>query len=90
MVVFPCLRFSFRTDTTALPEILTRDKHTRAYVQRRRAEGKTTREIRRCLKRYVARQLYRQLTNTPALRHSTQHRHTAPSDLIHDLVGTPG
>jgi transposase len=35
---------------------------TRAYVARRTAEGKTPREIRRCLKRYVARQLYRALT----------------------------
>ena len=42
---------------------------TRAYVARRTAEGKTTREIRRCLKRYIARELYRQLTrsmNPPA------------------------
>ena len=37
------------------------DPETRAYVERRRAEGKTDREIRRCLKRYIARQLYRQL-----------------------------
>jgi hypothetical protein len=29
---------------------------------RRRAEGKTDREIRRCLKCYIARQLYRALT----------------------------
>ncbi|MGH9217048.1 MAG: IS110 family transposase, partial [Acidimicrobiales bacterium] len=35
---------------------------TRAYVARRTAEGKTPREIRRCLKRYIARQLYRTLT----------------------------
>ena len=35
---------------------------TRAYATRRRAEGKTTREIRRALKRYIARELYRQLT----------------------------
>ena len=34
---------------------------TRAYADRRRAQGKTDREIRRCLKRYIARQLYRQL-----------------------------
>jgi transposase len=34
---------------------------TRAYVQRRRAEGKTDREIRRCIKRYLARHLYRTL-----------------------------
>jgi transposase len=42
---------------------------TRAYVTRRTAEGKTPREIRRCLKRYIARELYRQLTqsmNLPA------------------------
>lgn len=29
------------------------------YVQRRRAEGKTDREIRRCIRRYLARRLYR-------------------------------
>jgi transposase len=37
---------------------------TRAYVDRRTAEGKTPREIRRCLKRYIARELYRQLTQS--------------------------
>jgi transposase len=37
---------------------------TRAYVARRTAQGKTTREIRRCLKRYIARELYRQLTRS--------------------------
>jgi transposase len=37
---------------------------TRAYVARRTAEGKTMREIRRCLKRYIARELYRQLTRS--------------------------
>jgi transposase len=37
------------------------DATTRAYVERRRADGRTDREIRRCLKRYIARQLYRQL-----------------------------
>ena len=37
------------------------DPDTRAYTDRRRADGKTDREIRRCLKRYIARQLYRQL-----------------------------
>ncbi|MFO7164969.1 hypothetical protein MHAS_01963 [Mycolicibacterium hassiacum DSM 44199] len=34
---------------------------TRAYVARRRAEGRTTKEIMRSLKRYVTRQLYRTL-----------------------------
>jgi transposase len=34
------------------------DPSTRAYVQRRIAEGKTKREALRCLKRYIARELY--------------------------------
>jgi transposase len=34
---------------------------TRAYVQRRTAEGLTKKEIIRCLKRYVAREVYRHL-----------------------------
>lgn len=42
------------------------DLATRAYLTRRRAEGKTDREIRRCLKRYIARQLYRALTTAMA------------------------
>jgi transposase len=40
---------------------------TRAYITRRTAEGKTPREIRRCLKRYIARELYRQLTQSMSL-----------------------
>ena len=39
---------------------------TRDYAERRTRDGKTTREIRRCLKRYIARQLYRQLETPPA------------------------
>ena len=46
---------------------LQRDPATRAYPDRRRAEGKTDREIRRCLKRYIARQLYRQLEAEPPI-----------------------
>jgi transposase len=48
--------------------VLTRlryDSATRAYAQRRRAEGTTNREIRRCLVRYVARQLFRLLEANP-------------------------
>ena len=47
--------------------VLTRmrtDPDTRAYVQRRLAEGKTSKEIRRCLKRYVGRQIFRTLAAT--------------------------
>ena len=40
---------------------LMHDPATRAYAARRAAEGKTPREIKRCLKRYVARQLFRLL-----------------------------
>ncbi len=38
-----------------------RDPHTRPYVERRTREGLSTRRIRRCLKRYIARQIYRTL-----------------------------
>ncbi len=37
------------------------DPATRTYVARRRAEGRTTKEIMRSLKRYITRQLYRTL-----------------------------
>jgi transposase len=46
---------------------------TRAYVARRTAEGRSSREIRRCLKRYIARELYRTLTRSmasPAIPHT--------------------
>ncbi len=35
------------------------DERTRRYVARRTAEGKSRREIMRCLKRYIAREVYR-------------------------------
>jgi hypothetical protein len=31
---------------------------TRAYAERRTSEGKTKKEIMRCLKRYIAREVY--------------------------------
>ncbi len=42
------------------------DSDTRAYVEKRRAEGRTTKEIRRSLKRYLARQIYRHLNAAQA------------------------
>jgi transposase len=39
---------------------------TRAYIARRRAEGRSDRDIRRMLKRYIARELYRALNATAA------------------------
>lgn len=38
---------------------MTHDEETRKYVQKREAEGRTTKEIRRCIKRYLARRVYR-------------------------------
>jgi len=40
---------------------LSYDPATRSYAERRRNEGLSKREIRRCLKRYVCRALYREL-----------------------------
>ena len=47
---------------------------TRRYIERRRAEGKSTREIRRCLKRFVARQLLK------CLKHRTFHNPNRATD----------
>jgi Transposase IS116/IS110/IS902 family len=57
------------------------DPKTQAYTLRRCAEGKTDREIRRCLKRYIARQLYRSLTTamTPPPKPQNQ-RGLAPTE----------
>lgn len=41
------------------------EPRTRAYVARRTAQGKSKREIIRCLKRYIAREVYRAITNPP-------------------------
>jgi transposase len=39
------------------------DERTRAYVQRRSAEGLSKKDIIRCLKRAIAREMYRELTH---------------------------
>jgi hypothetical protein len=47
--------------------VLSRLQHyadTRAYAARRRAEGRSDREIKRCLKRFVARRLFRLLEDS--------------------------
>lgn len=41
------------------------DDTTRHYVARRTTDGKSSREIKRCLKRYIARDLYRLLEHGP-------------------------
>lgn len=42
---------------------LVTDPATKAYMVRRTAEGKTRREVIRCLKRYIAREMFQLLTN---------------------------
>lgn len=41
---------------------MTHDSETCGHVEKRRAEGKTDTEIRRCVKRYLARLIFRILT----------------------------
>jgi transposase len=47
-------------------ERMARDQRTRGYVSRRTAEGKSKREIMRCLKRYIAPEVYRAPASTAA------------------------
>ena len=53
-------RLNWALNTVVLTRMRT-DPATRDYVARRTAEGKTGREIRRCLKRYTNRQIHRTL-----------------------------
>src|SRR5207248_6948713 len=64
---------------------LGRDPRTRDYANRRTTEGKSTKEIIRCLKRYVARELFPIIAmplapaqTPPAITRQTP-RHHAPS-----------
>jgi transposase len=51
---------------------MTHHAQTRAYLARRTAEGKTPREIKRCLKRYLPRRLFKLLETSPAPIPNTQ------------------
>jgi transposase len=42
---------------------MNRDERTRRYVAKRTAEGKSKKEVIRCLKRYIAREVYRILAS---------------------------
>jgi len=59
------------TASSTLHMILVTRKRTHpatiAYIERRMQEGKTHREANRCLKRYLARSLYRLLEHGPPL-----------------------
>ncbi len=52
---------------------------TRAYIARRVGQGKTPRETRRCLKRYITRELHRALTATMTPSPPTQPPPSRPS-----------
>ena len=58
-----------RANNALFTIVLVRMRHdpaTRAYVARRTTEGKTRKEIMRCLKRYVSREIFTAITNPPA------------------------
>ena len=62
------------------------DPTTIEYTKKRKAEGKTRREIIRCLKRHIAREIYRLLTNPPPTPDGAQLRtlrHQAQITLTH-------
>jgi transposase len=44
---------------------------TREYVLRRTSDGKTQREVQRCIKRYLARRVWRLLDQGPAVPAAT-------------------
>jgi transposase len=59
-------------------------QRTRAYAKRRTAEGKTKREIMRCLKRYIAREVYNTLRADLADTHPQP-----PSQTVTIICGSP-
>jgi transposase len=54
------------------------DQRTRRYAARRASEGKSKKEIIRCLKRYVAREVYRILTTSVNFADSPRKRDASP------------
>jgi transposase len=60
-----------------------RDRRTKEYVARRTAEGKSKREIIRCLKRYLAREVYRVLISC-----SARSSPTGPKEEAHIASGS--
>lgn len=52
---------------TAAMVRMAHDEETKAYVEKRTAEGKTLKEIRRCIKRFLARRIYKILESAEVL-----------------------
>jgi transposase len=65
-------------------------RRTRAYAQRRAREGKSKREIIRCLKRYIAREIYATLTADLADHHASLRSQRQPRQILTILCGNPG
>lgn len=53
---------------------ITHDEETKVYAARRQAEGKTKREVIRCLKRHIAREVFAHLTNPAVVPVGTELR----------------
>lgn len=68
------------------------DQRTRDYVTRRRAEGLSTKETMRCLKRFVAREMFHHLTNPITLEpiddlRATRKAHRLPMATVATELG---
>ncbi len=66
------------------------DPATRAHTARRTAQGKSPREIRRCLKRMVARQLFRLLERTATNQIAARHPPPATPLVNGPVIRLPG
>jgi len=70
------------------------DPTTRAYVARRTSEGKSRKEIMRCLKRFVAREVYQALINPPTdlptgpLLRQLRNNHGLSLTVVCNAIGT--
>jgi hypothetical protein len=58
---------------------LTCDQRTQDYAVRRRSEGKSDRQIIRCLRRYIAREVYQLITDPPAVPDEASLRAARPA-----------
>jgi transposase len=64
-------------------------QRTRAYAERRARQGKSKREIIRCLKRYIAREVYNTLRADLAAHHIS-HPRPQPRQMVAIHCGSPG
>mgnify|MGYP000898155472 CR=1 FL=1 len=77
-------RQAFRALYTIALSCMRYDKRMLTYIFKRIAKGTSKREITRCLKRYIARQVFRALLNPGAKKHECEE-----SLKVEAAVGTP-